>query len=148
MKQETKYIGLVAIVAIFAIATISGSIDEADAKLVRDRHVVLDEPEPDVDLSLIQVTEPQKSSEVSVKSTKGYVPASADSDAITYRIVYRIQNDGTTDVKNILISVHSDTETVDAKLSGWLDIQHSTITVLVKAVDPALIDAKIMGYEV
>lgn len=32
MKQVTKYIGLVAIVAIFALATVSGSIDEADAK--------------------------------------------------------------------------------------------------------------------
>jgi len=32
MKQITKYIGLVAIVAIFALATVSGSIGEADAK--------------------------------------------------------------------------------------------------------------------
>ena len=32
MKQITKYIGLVAIVAIFAIATVSGGIGEADAK--------------------------------------------------------------------------------------------------------------------
>jgi len=32
MKQVTKYIGLVAIVAIFALATVSGSIGEADAK--------------------------------------------------------------------------------------------------------------------
>jgi hypothetical protein len=32
MKQITKYIGLVAIMAIFAIATVSGGIGEADAK--------------------------------------------------------------------------------------------------------------------
>ena len=32
MKQITKYIGLVAIVAIFAFATVSGSIGEADAQ--------------------------------------------------------------------------------------------------------------------
>jgi len=32
MKQITKYIGLVAIVAIFALATVSGNIGEADAK--------------------------------------------------------------------------------------------------------------------
>ena len=34
MKQITKYIGLVAIVAIFALATVSGSIGEADAEKV------------------------------------------------------------------------------------------------------------------
>jgi len=34
MKQITKYIGLVAIVAIFAFATVSGSIGEADAEKV------------------------------------------------------------------------------------------------------------------
>ncbi len=32
MKQTTKYIGMVAIVAIFALATVSGSIGEAEAK--------------------------------------------------------------------------------------------------------------------
>ena len=32
MKQITKYIGLVVIVAIFALATVSGSIGEADAQ--------------------------------------------------------------------------------------------------------------------
>lgn len=32
MKQITKYIGLVALVAMFSLATVSGSIGEADAK--------------------------------------------------------------------------------------------------------------------
>ncbi len=31
MKQITKYIGMVAIMAIFALATVSGSIGQADA---------------------------------------------------------------------------------------------------------------------
>ena len=31
MKQTTKYIGMVAIMAIFALATVSGNIGEADA---------------------------------------------------------------------------------------------------------------------
>ena len=150
MKQETKYIGLVAIVAIFALATVSGSIGEADAKLVRDKHVVLDEPAPDVDLSLTQMFEPrlQKSSEVSVRTAGGETITIPASDEKTYQVVYRIQNDGTTDVKNIMISVHSDTETADGKLSGWLDARHSTITVLVKAVDSSSINAKIVGFEI
>ncbi|MFQ5781877.1 MAG: hypothetical protein ACE5GR_02330 [Nitrosopumilus sp.] len=148
MGQIAKYIGLIAIVTMLAVTTVSGSIGNVEAKLIRDKHVVLDEQEPDVDLSLKQVTEPEQSSEVSVKTTKGYVPKRSDSDAITYRVIYRVQNDGTTDVKNVMISVHSDTETADGKLSGWLDARHSSITVLVKAVDPTLIDAKIVGYEV
>ncbi len=32
MNQTTKYIGMVAIMAIFALATVSGNIGEADAK--------------------------------------------------------------------------------------------------------------------
>jgi len=32
MKQITKYIGLVALVAMFSLATVSGSIGEVDAK--------------------------------------------------------------------------------------------------------------------
>jgi len=31
MKQTTKYIGMLSLVAIFALATVSGSIGEADA---------------------------------------------------------------------------------------------------------------------
>ncbi len=31
MKQTTKYIGMVAILSVFALATVSGSIGEADA---------------------------------------------------------------------------------------------------------------------
>ena len=148
MKQVTKYIGMVAIVAMFAIVTVSGSIGEADAKLVRDKHVKLAEPEPDVDLVIIHVSEPRQSSEVPVKTTKGYEPKSSDSDAVTFRAVYTIHNYGATDVKNVMISVHSDTEAVDGKLVGWLDVKHSSITVLVKAFDPASIDAKIVGYEI
>ena len=147
MKQVTKYIGMLAIAAMFAIATVSGSINEAEAKLVRDKHVVQAEAELDVDLSVKQIFEPRKA-DTGFKTTKGFTPASSDSDVITYKVVYRIQNDGATDVKNVIISVQSDTETVDAKLSGKLDVKHSTITVLVKAVDSALLDAKIVGYEI
>ncbi len=34
MKQNTKYVGMVAIMAIFALATVSGNIGEADAEKV------------------------------------------------------------------------------------------------------------------
>ena len=41
MKQVTKYFGVVAIIAIFALATISGSIGEADAKKASGAHKVV-----------------------------------------------------------------------------------------------------------
>ncbi len=139
---------MLAIVAMFALATVPGSIDEADAAREKTENAVPIELEPDVDLSLKQATEPRQSSLVPTETTKGYEPKSSDSDAVTYQVAYRIQNDGTTDVKNITISVQSDTETVEAKLSGELDVKRSIITVFVKAIDPATIEAKIVGFEI
>lgn len=40
MKQVTKYIGMLSIVAIFALAAVSGSIDEAEAKQAEDSNGV------------------------------------------------------------------------------------------------------------
>lgn len=148
MEQITKYIGLVAIVAMLTVVTVTGSIGGAEAisrEGIRNDNVVLPEPEPEVDLILIQVTDPRQSHDVPVKTTKG--EPTRYSDEVTYRVLYMVQNDGSTDVKNVMISVQSDTETVEEKLSGKLQPKHSTITVLVKAVDPSTIDAKIVGYE-
>jgi len=148
MKQITKYIGMFAALSLVMIALAPNYIGEADAKLIRDKHVVLPEPEPDVDLTIKQVSEPQQSKDIPTKTTKGFVPKSSDSDAVTYRVVYIVSNSGATDVKNVMISVHSDTETVDAELLGWLDEKHSTITALVKAIDPSSITGKIVGFQV
>lgn len=145
--KQTGLFGVITILTLAMMALVPGFVGEADAKLVLDKHVVLPEAEIDVDLSLAQVTEPVKSREVSVKTTKGFVPTSVDSDATTYHVVYRVQNDGVTDVKNVMISVSSDVESVDEKLSGWLDVRHSVITVLVKAMDPSSIDVKIIGFQ-
>ena len=150
VNDVKKIIGLLAILPLFMAIISLDYIDEAEAKLVRDKHVKLTEPEPDVDLSLTQMFEPKlvKSDEVSVRTAGGETISTPATDEKTYQVVYRIQNDGTTNVNNIMISVHSDTETVDGKLSGWLDPKHSSITVLIKAVDPVLIDAKIIGYQI
>ena len=148
MNKTLRYFGLLAILPLFMVMMSFDYIDEAEAKLIRDKHVTLPEPEPDVDLTLKQLSEPQQSGDVSMKTTKGFVPKTSDSDSVTYLVNYMVSNSGETDVKNIMISVHSDTEIVDAELSGWLDPKHSIISVLVKAVDPALIDAKIVGYEI
>jgi len=144
MKQITKYIGMVAIVAMFALATVPGSIDEAAAH-TKNTKIVLAEPEPDVDLRLVQISEPRQGSDESFTSARNQV--NSDSDAVSYRVVYTIQNFGTTDVQNVTISVESDTETVDAILLGNLD-RHSILTAFVKAIDPSTIESKIVGFEI
>ncbi len=145
MKQITKYIGMLAILPLVMVALAPNYIGDAEARNSVNRDVVLAEPVPDVNLTLKQVFEPQESD---LNPVKGERYSSQSSDSVTYQVVYNIYNSGETDVKNVMISVHSDMETVEGKLSGKLDVKHSTITVLVKAVEPVLINAKIVGYEI
>ena len=146
MKQTTKYIGMVAIVAMFALATVPGSINEAEAGIHIQKKVVLPEPDPDVDLTLKQMFDTKLSTVSSTTTTDRLVLNT--SDAVTYYVTYLINNSGETDVKNVVISVQSDTEIVNAELVGKLDARNSVITVYVNAIDPATIKAKIVGYEI
>jgi len=147
MNKIIRTLGFLAVLPLFLAVISVGFIDEAEAGYIEQKNVKLPEPEPIVDLTLKQIFEPQKSNDP-VKTLDGHVVKNSNPDAATYRVVYSVSNSGTTDVKNIMISVQSDTETVDVKLSGWLDEDHSVITVLVHAVDPSLIEGKIVGYEV
>jgi hypothetical protein len=110
MKQITKYIGMLAILPLVMVALAPNYIVDAEARNSVDRDVVLPLPVPDVDLTITQISEPQESTESSVKASR---PAQESSDSVTYRVVYNIINSGETDVKNVIISVESDTETVD-----------------------------------
>ena len=136
---------MVAIVAMFALATVPGSINEAEAIHIQKK-VVLPEPDPDVDLTLKQMFDTQLSTVSSTTTTDRLVLNT--SDAVTYYVTYLINNSGETDVKNVVISVQSDTEIVNAELVGKLDARNSVITVYVNAIDPATIKAKIVGYEI
>jgi len=145
MKQITKYIGMFAALSLVMIALAPNYIGDAEARNSVDRDVVLPVPVPDVDLTITQVLEPQKSTESSVKASR---PAQESSDSVTYRVVYKITNFGETDVKNVMISVQSDTETVDAELLGKSGRNSSLITVFVEAFDPSSISGKIVGFQV
>ncbi len=146
MKQITKYIGMFAALSLVMIALAPNYIGDVEARNSVARDVVLPVPEPDVDLTLTQVLEPQVSTESSVKTTR-YTEESSDS--VTYRVVYKITNFGETDVKNVMISVQSDTETVDADLLGSKSGRNSSlITVFVEASDPSSITGKIVGFQV
>ena len=110
------------------------------------------EAEP-VSLSLNQIelrddTRQQNKADVAQKTTKGFVPKGDDFGIETFRTIYVIANEGGGDVRNVEIQVTSDFETVQAKLLGNLDSKHSTVTVMIKAVDPASINAEILGFEI
>ena len=136
-----------AALSLVMIALAPNYIVDAEAKPNHQiqKDVVLPDPVPDVDLTIKQVLAPQESGETSVETTR-YTQESSDS--VTYRVVYKIDNFGETDVKNIMISVQSDTETVDAELSGKLMERRSLITVFVEASDPSSITGKIVGFQV
>jgi len=144
MKQITKYIGMFAALSLVMVALAPNYIGDAEARTL-EKKVVLTEPQPDVDLTITQVLEPQKSTESSVKASR---PAQESSDSVTYRVVYKITNFGETDVKNVMISVQSDTETVDAELLGKSGRNSSLITVFIDAIDPSSISGKIVGFQV
>jgi len=145
MKQITKYIGMFAALSLVMIALAPNYIGDAEARNSVNRDVVLPDPVPDVELTLTQVSDPQLSTESSVKASR---PSQESSDSVTYRVVYKITNFGETDVKNVMISVQSDTETVDAELLGKSGRNSSLITVFVDAIDPSSITGKIVGFQV
>ena len=134
-----------AALSLVMIALAPNYIGDAEARTL-EKKVVLPEPQPDVDLTITQVLEPQESTESSVKASR---PAQESSDSVTYRVVYKITNFGETDVKNVMISVQSDTETVDAELIKSKSGRNSSvITVFVEAIDPSSISGKIVGFQV
>ena len=154
MNQKTKYIGLLAIIPLVMVAIVPNSIGEADAS---NQHFVAIEklkqlnavPEqPTAELSLVQVFEPRETQSFTVKAVNQYVPTSADDDATTFQVLYRVLNAVDSDVRNIEISVSSDTQTVSGELSGNLHpTRNSIISVMIQAHDPASISAEIVDFD-
>jgi len=153
MNQKTKYIGILAIIPLVLVAIVPNSIGEADAS---NQHFVAIEklkqlnavPEqPTAELSLVQVFEPKETTTTQIP-TKGFVPRSADDDATTFQVLYRVINAVDSDVQNVEISVSSDTQTVSGELPGDLHpTRNSIISVMIQAHDPASISAEIVDFD-
>ena len=153
MNQKTKYIGILAIIPLVMVAIVPNSIGEADAS---NQHFVAIEklkqlnavPEqPTAELSLVQVFEPKETTTTQIP-TKGFVPRSADDDATTFKVLYRVINAVDSDVQNVEISVSSDTQTVSGELSGNLHpTRNSIISVMIQAHDLASISAEIVDFD-
>ena len=147
--KQTGVLGITAILLLASVATIPGFIGEANAEFIRVNDAVPDEPEVDVELSAIQLSEPREVNVNPENNRKDYVTIRSDPDTETFAVVYRIQNDGTTDVRKVTLSVQSDTETVEGEFFVNLDKpKFSTIKVLIKAADQSSINAVITGYQI
>ncbi len=154
MNQKLKQIGFLAILPLVMVAIVPNSIGEADAA---NQHFVAKEklkqlnavPEqPTAELSLVQVFEPKETKSFPVTAVNGYVPTSADDDATTYKVLYRVLNAVDSDVRDVEISVNSDIQTASGELSGNLHpTRNSIISVLIQAHDPASISAEIVDFD-
>ena len=147
--KQTGVLGITALLMLASIATIPGFIGEANAEFIRVNDAVPDEAELDVELSAIQLSEPREVNVNPENNRKDYVTIRSDPDTETFAVVYRIQNDGTTDVRKVTVSVQSDTETIEGEFFVNLDKpKFSTIQVLITAADPASNNAVITGYQI
>ena len=147
--KQTGLIGVSLTLTLAMLVMVPGFIGEANAEFIRINDAVPDEPELDVELSAIQLSEPREVNVNPENNRKDYVTIRSDPDTETFAVVYRIQNDGTTDVRKVTLSVQSDTETVEGEFTVNLDKpKFSTIQVLVKAADPTSINAVITGYKI
>jgi len=66
-------------------------------------------------------------------------------DATTFTVAYTVVNPANIDLGNVEILVTSDTESVKGDLNRNYDKKHAVISVEIDAVDPASINAKIIG---
>ncbi len=69
-------------------------------------------------------------------------------DVTSFTVVYAVVNPANVDLRNVEILVTSDTESVSAVMSGNYDKAHRSISVMIDAVDPASVNAKIIGFEI
>ena len=154
MNQKTKYIGMLAIIPLVMVAIVPNYIGEADASnqhlaAIEKLKVLNAVPEqPTAELSLVQVFEPKETKSFTVKAVNQYVPKNADDAAPTFKVLYRVLNAVDSDVRNVEISVNSDTQTVSGDLPGNLHpTRNSIISVLIQAHDPASISAEIVDFD-
>ncbi len=90
-------------------------------------------------LQLISVHEP------TTKAGKDFV---VTGDVTSFTVVYAVVNPANIDLRNVKILVSSDTEFVIGEMLGNYDKDHRSISVMLGAVDPASINAKIIGFEI
>jgi len=67
-------------------------------------------------------------------------------DVTSFAVVYAVLNPANVDLRNVEILVTSDTESVRGEMLGNNKKDRGSISVMIDAVDPASVNAKIIGY--
>ncbi|MGI9565628.1 MAG: hypothetical protein ACR2LL_01265 [Nitrosopumilus sp.] len=159
MNQKTKTIGLFTILSLAMVAIAPSLVGDAqatrpsaDADAIPlnteqlQEQAVRPEPRP-VSLELIQLE--FTNGNTSVKEEYKASTAPTDDDGIkSYKVAYVVANQGDGKVRNIEVVFSSDSETVQATLSGELDGNNSVVSTSIKAIDPNSIDAAIGSFEI
>ncbi len=140
MNQKLKQAGLFAILAVFTMSLTTSLVDVAEAtssdKADHNRELV----NLNVEASplLLQIS-------VDDQATRSGTDFVVTGDVTTFTAVYAVLNPANIDLRDVEILVSSDTESVKGELRGNYDKKHSVISVTIDAVDPASVNANIIG---
>jgi len=140
MNQKLKQAGLFAILAVFSMSLTTSFVGDAEASSSKDskfraqQETLKVEASPSVQQITIQ--------DLTTRPGTDFV---VTGDETTFKVVYAVVNPSNIDLRNVEILVTSDTESVKAELIGDFDRKYSIISVEIDAVDPASVNAKIIG---
>ena len=142
MNQKLKQAGLFAILAVFTMSLTTSFVGDAEASSSKDPKFRAQQASLEVEAltspSLQQVT-------INDPATRPGTDFVVTGDVTTFKVVYNVLNPANIDLRNVEILVTSDTESVKVELRGNYDIKRSTVSVEIDAVDPASVNAKIIG---
>ncbi len=145
MNQKLKQVGLFAILAVFSMSLTTSFVGDAEASSSKDSKFraqqLLENTVVEVSPSLQQVL-------IKDPNTRPGTDFVVSGDVTTFKVVYNVVNPANIDLRNVEILVTSDTESVKGELNGNYDIKRSIISVNIDAVDPASINAQIIGFEI
>ncbi len=148
MNQKLKQAGLFAILAVFTMSLTTSfvGIDEAFATRA-DVPSQPTEGHPKAHLEDLKVEASPSLQQITVQdlNTRPGMDFVITGDETTFRVVYAILNPADIDLRNVEILVTSDTESVKGELFSDYDKRRAMISVMIDAVDPASVNAKIIG---
>jgi len=151
MNQKLKQAGLFAILAVFTMSLTTSFVVDAEAAKIDDRPIA-SPVEPSIKAKhMTEITEKLRVEAspslqlitVHDTATKAGIDFVVTGDVATFTVAYAVLNPANTDLRNLEILVTSDAESVKGVLVG--DSDASIISVKIGAVDPASINAKIIG---
>ena len=142
MNQKLKQVGLFAILAVFSMSLTTSFVGDAEASSSKDSKFraqqLLENTVVEVSPSLQQVL-------IKDPNTRPGTDFVVSGDVTTFKVVYNVVNPANIDLRNVEILVTSDTESVKEELRGSYAKDHSIITIEIDAVDPASVNAEIIG---